>query len=346
MRYRYTLVYRIYSMTLPPGTASIILPTGSPQLTAQLTTDVDAACEEIDKYFAIANSFLNAFTGALGPTSLEEALQAVRRERGRHGVGPYLVVTSEGDFPWTQSEDATEFEGIIADLHGPGRAALKAQFAPALTRFLAVLYLGTPAMSQPILLSDAGVFPLEDGRVIYPYRPHASARLELGYQVTPEVVQQLERLAHSSKLLKALEPVPALLADATLSDDDPLKAFLSGWCALEILVGKLYLHYEKSFNSALAAATPSPGHQRYLGRMREIMKGRVRVSDKFAVVSAALLPASQDGDSVAFKRLKKVRDDLLHGIRVDTSRLPHREPGMLARTIVLAYLADRSGAVA
>ena len=98
---------------------------------------------------------------------------------------------------------------------------------------------------------------------------------------------------------------------------DRLKAFLSGWTALEILIGKAFNTYEQVFLSPLKNAGQATLRDRFLDRIKVVMKDKYRLTDKFVVVAAVLFPAIPDieleGDYETFCRLKKLRDSISHG---------------------------------
>jgi hypothetical protein len=112
---------------------------------------------------------------------------------------------------------------------------------------------------------------------------------------------------------------------------DPLRTFLAGWAALEILVNKLFKRYERAFALELTRAHPAVGHTLYLDRVHQVMSDKVRLTDKFAVISAALAPADGHADVATFARLKDLRDKLLHGVLISDRDLPQHEPAQLAR---------------
>jgi hypothetical protein len=62
--------------------------------------------------------------------------------------------------------------------------------------------------------------------------------------------------------------------------------------------------------------------RKYLRRIREVMKDKYRLADKFAVISLRLSPDSGDEDLEQMLKVKKIRDKLLHGDVIDEASLP------------------------
>jgi hypothetical protein len=129
------------------------------------------------------------------------------------------------------------------------------------------------------------------------------------------------------------------------NEDEPLKAFLFGWSALEILVSKMFIAFEEEFMSPLLGGAQARLRERFLRRVREVMKAKYRLVEKFTCVTVALFPDAADADVAGyleqFERLKRMRDKLLHGEDVPEKMLPIHELSGLLRRYVLAYL-DRT----
>jgi hypothetical protein len=339
MRFRYSLLYRPYGLSLPKGQTTRSLPTSTRDgLVAILTSDVDPIVTELDRYFAIANRMLGGIGGGGPGSTLEDSIAAVRKTRAKYGNGPFLVVTALGEYPWQPPEHMEEIDGIVA-ADGPGRGPLKEVILPALKRFMCALFLSTPRLVRTDLLSDAGVLLPDDGSPVYPYRLGMSAKAYLGNPITDEIDYRLRRIGDSLVANGSFERVASLIADSLDNERDPLRAFLFGWSALEILVNKLFGTYEAVFAADLSRAKSALGHQHYLRRVREVMKDRVRLTDKFAIVAAALTPNTEDADTATFKRLKDIRDSLLHGtLSAGDAELPHTEPAALVKQLLVAHL--------
>jgi hypothetical protein len=69
------------------------------------------------------------------------------------------------------------------------------------------------------------------------------------------------------------------------------------------------------------------------------MKDKYRLVDKFGVVAAVLAGETSDADIVQFKRIKKVRDELLHGQEAPVTSLLNTELRELLSKYLRAHLA-------
>jgi hypothetical protein len=106
---------------------------------------------------------------------------------------------------------------------------------------------------------------------------------------------------------------------------DRFRRFILGWTALEILVGKVFSFYERLFVATLVRESGMAGAEQYFERVTDVMKSRYRLADKFSVIAGIL--AGEDGytDVEEFKRIKKMRDDLVHGENIPETSLPTEE---------------------
>lgn len=339
MRFRYDLLYRPYGLSLRGELTSQVLPTAaSDRLEATLSTDIDSLVLDLDRHQALGRRILTGLLPSSSTETIEESLAIVRKDRAKYGKGPFLVVKAYGEYEWTPSTVTAAVEGVTVDLDGPVRGELFKVISPAVQRLMCSLFLATPNMGRTDLVAGAGFFLPPEGPVIYPYQVDMKATMHLGSPITPEAEESLRQIAASLSQEDALGRVVTLIADSLDNDRDPLRAFLSGWWALEILVNKLFPSYEAAFATLLSTSHNAPGHQHYLRRVREVMKDRVRLNDKFAVLTAALLPETAEAASLQFKELKKRRDTLLHGGSNVAAPLPHKDPALLAKQLFTAHL--------
>jgi len=138
-----------------------------------------------------------------------------------------------------------------------------------------------------------------------------------------------ERLAENQDLASVFR----LLAASYTQHTDKLASFLSAWSALEIFVNKAFPSQETKFFDAIESS-----HKDFIARMREVMKDKYRLADKFALLSSTISSDTAVDDIKTFKDLKKTRDELLHGADVDTNRLPLEPTQTLLRRYLLAYI--------
>ena len=107
-----------------------------------------------------------------------------------------------------------------------------------------------------------------------------------------------------------LDSVERLFSQMTDRGADRLKIFLSGWTALEILIAKSFKAYESEFLLPFTNAEQPSLRERFLGRVKDVMKDKYRLADKFIAVTAVLFPSMSTEDVSKlydeFEKLKKL----------------------------------------
>ncbi|MDP3196284.1 hypothetical protein [Tabrizicola sp.] len=187
-----------------------------------------------------------------------------------------------------------------------------------------------------IYLSDT------EGRPTYSVTFKFNARAHVSSPFTERAATQASRRYLLVSGHGELRSVCRLYAQMAENENEPLKAFLFGWSAVEILVSKVFVAFENEFMSPLLDGAQARLRQRFLSRVQEVMKDKYRLVEKFTCVTVALFPHSADTDVDSyleqFKRLKGLRDKLLHGQDVPEDTLPVHELAGLLRRYVLAFL--------
>jgi hypothetical protein len=110
-----------------------------------------------------------------------------------------------------------------------------------------------------------------------------------------------------------LERVNRLLVSSLQSERDTMRSFLDAWTAMEILINKTFKSYEGRYKYPLV--------------------------DKFRLLASRLCPENADEDVRQLTRVKKIRDNLLHGQDIDEASLPVRTVQDLARRYLRLRLA-------
>ena len=86
-------------------------------------------------------------------------------------------------------------------------------------------------------------------------------------------------------------------------------------------MSKTFADYESRMFKQLAEAENSGGRE-YLGRIREVMKDKYRLADKFEIICCQLCPSDADADLNDFRKAKKIRDEMAHGEEVADAAFP------------------------
>jgi hypothetical protein len=262
-----------------------------------------------------------------------EELRAARQKE--FGSSPFLIVIGEGEVPSFNPTHQRDADDFIVCFDGADKGAIRAQFHDKLTALLNSIVSKVDTVIGIRKVADAVVFFREDGKPVYSYTfSGGPVRVYVSRPLADDQVQAIGELYRLLSADSTLQRVQRLIRSSLETDDDPLRAFLAAWSAFEIFVNKVFATYEASFfNSMLEEAHPEV-QRKYLGRIREVMKDKYRLADKFAAVSVQLSPGTGDEDLKTVLQVKKVRDELSHGETVDEASLPVK----LIRDLASKYL--------
>jgi hypothetical protein len=350
MRFTHIRAYGVRGVTLRPGEGSVTLVERLHDgLRAQFCEQSDNLLQELDRRTAVADVALDTGLGGRADGTIDERLAAAitaereSRER-RFGRGPYLLLERIGTVESFDTSRQVEHPDFVMCLDGyPGRPAegISDQIADSLIASVALSVDGLQAVTPA---GDAVVFFRDDGKRVYSLSFSMSASLTVASPIASEaisdVAQWFERLGSEPGLRRVVH----LLVSSLALGDDRLRAFLSAWSALEILVSKLFAYYERRFFDAIVSASSPAGQRQHMGRIREVMKSKYRLGDRFALLASQLDPTSSDADIVSFSATKKQRDDLLHGDEIDERQLRLLDAQRLARKYLRLHLEQRPSA--
>ncbi len=155
--------------------------------------------------------------------------------------------------------------------------------------------------------------------------------------MTSVVKSTLTEAAHLSKVLYAKDDLKVVshLLSRSLRTTDDLQAFLTAWAALEILIAKSFKStYEPKLYEALGSMTAAG---RFLDRVRDVMKDKYNIRDKFVVLSSSLDAINSEKDIQEFKDIKSERDGI-HEMRLKVSGYPTQRVQNLLRKYLRLHL--------
>jgi hypothetical protein len=344
MRFKHIRAYAVRGLTLPAGTDGVTLVDSSPDaFKVRLCGQSDPLLEELDRRIAVADVALDGAFGGSGTGTIEErltiALAAERERRERlFGAGPYLLLERSGTVDSFDTSHQVERSEFVVCLDGhPGRPArgVTDEIADSLIAAVAVTADAVLAVTP---VGEATVFTRADGKTVYSLSLSMSGSGHVSSPITTEAIGEVptwfDRLSSEPNLSRVVH----LLVTSLALDDDRLRAFLSAWSALEILIAKLFSAYEAQFFDAMASSSAPVGQRKYVGRIREVMKDKYRLTDKFALIASQLDPSSSDADIESFARTKDQRDRLLHGDDIPERQFMIRDAQRLARKYLRLHL--------
>lgn len=347
MKYRYVVAFQLVGVVKPnadlEGATHELY---SAQVRAWLTGDLDTLPSEVDEAAAIGSLLLTTvFCGKESEGTPEERLaqeiKALRYRRKQETDGTaFLVVQAEGNIPEFNPQPAREIAGYVLAIGDAPKNEIRSRHESAIQGLLAAIAVGSEHLCGIKKVADSVTFVREDGKPLYCYSLTGSAS---GYMQLPILKDTWANIPHDARILsrhQALVDAARLLTRSFAESRDPLLAFLSAWCGLEIFVNKNFKSYESGLLAKLSSGPSSPMPQRIIERIRSVMSDKYRLNDKFSVISGELADAGAEPDQIIFESIKLVRDKLLHGENISLTNLPTVEAQRLLRKYLLLHLRN------
>lgn len=319
-----------------------------------LTPNPDIELANLDRGNAVGHLMLKGMFAQSGdadfPTALAAAVEDIKAERTKKIDGhAILIVEANGVVEASVTGPSREHDGFVVAFDVIDKSTLIRTHSHEVESMkLALAFESDPpsrfsTLTEGVYLTDA------TGRLVYSITFSMSADMSVSSPFTPESTTRICNRFTTLHQISDMDRVQRLFAQMADFKTDRLKAFLSGWAALEILIAKSFKTYEETFLSPLTNAGQPSLRERFLQRVKAVMKDKYRLSDKFLAVAAVLFPDSPDSavqdDYKTFSRLKDLRDSIYHGDEFVEKDLPVHELAGLLRKYMLAHVETPNPAV-
>ncbi len=240
------------------------------------------------------------------------------------------------DPPEFKSRRDTEEYGIVLD--DLPKSELRKPFKSAVESVLAAVALGLPERADKKVEEIGSIIYLVDPDKDIPvYIVNFEMSGKGGYICNPIEAGFFEEVADLVEPLVAdvtLERPVRLLVSSLYTGVDSLPAFISAWSALEIFINATFKAcYEAKWFDIMEEGTPASSTPIF-ERLKDVMKDKYRIVDKFLVITAVLDAENATTDVESFKSLKSVRDNMFH--KFDT--LPKHLPTEDVQKLLVKYL--------
>ena len=335
---------------MPQGETSVVL-AATADGAYSLEQDITEAMHFIDRGQAIGRAMLvGGLLGQSDGTSKEERLQAslaaLHEERNRQiGTLPVLLFVGHGevharfDLPLHEDDD----EVVTFDAFDKG--SVRQQFEHGHRAMQLALALDSGDRMRFREVGGGTYCTMPSDKLFYSISFHMGGELSVSRAFVPGSVPSIERRFAMLNRQTELASTVRLFADMAAFGQEPFRAFVSGWTALEILVKKSFKEYESEFYGGLTFPHQPELAQQFLQRARTSLGKAHNVRDQFLAMSAVLLPQQSPADAKAdldaFLTIKKQRDNIAHGGEFDEPRLPLAELNRLLMKYLAAH-ADRT----
>lgn len=353
MQYTYTVAWAMVGgISIRDGSPPIEL-ASSEGAQFILTSDPDPSLANVDEASAVGRLMLKGVVGQDGaadfPTALASEIEEIRGERRKKvGGRAVLICQARGEIETTLKELLREHDTFIITFDAVEKRRVRQMHRSDIEAMKVVIACESDVPSQFVNLSEETYLLNDEGKRVYSMSFSVSAEASSSTTLSEDTIQRISARYAALNQANDLDSVERLFCQMAEYDTDRLKAFLSGWAALEILIAKSFKSYEQAFFSPFINAEQPTLRERFLDRIKGVMKDKYRLTDKFIAVTAVLFPGVSDVDTQQnfekFRRLKKQRDSIFHGEAFSERDLPVHELAALLRKYVIArVIAPNNG---
>lgn len=335
---------------MPQGETSVVL-AATAHGAYSLEQDITEAMHFIDRGQAIGRAMLaGGLLGQSQGTSKEERLQAslaaLHEERNRQiGTLPVLLFVGHGEVDARFDPPLHEDDDEVVTFDAFDKGSVRQQFEHGHRAMQLALALDSGDRMRFREVGGGTYCTMPSGKPFYSISFHMGGELSVSRAFVPGSVPSIERRFAMLNRQTELASTVRLFADMAAFGQEPFRAFVSGWTALEILVKKSFKEYESEFYEGLTFPHQPELAQQFLQRARTSLGKAHNVRDQFLAMSAVLLPQQSPADAKAdldaFLTIKKQRDNIAHGGEFDEPRLPLAELNRLLMKYLAAH-ADRT----
>lgn len=347
MDYRYVSIFHVSGIKLPNDKSEMLLVNSTSTRTKIVfQSDIDQLCYFIDRGAAIGSMMLESLFGKedTGPVGdrIDKRIKLIRDDRRkRFGSGPFVVFEFSGEVDVHPSKPTRDLGEFIVSYDLVDKNQIRNQFKKEIDQLLISFFLIVERYYELKKVTDGMYLLDESSKVWYSFTLTTSAKIDVLKTFDDTSLHHLSD--YSSALAKTfdLENVYRLVVQSSDKDSDNLESFLFGWTALEVFVNKTFKEYEQKFFKEYLVSEATFSAQKFFDRLRDVMKGKYSLKDKFTVISA-YLSNEPEKDLKEFVSAQKVRNNLSHGKRIDESKLPTERIIFLLRKYLQNHLAPIS----
>lgn len=319
-----------------------------------LTRDPDAVLARVDQGSAIGRLMLKGLVGQRGavdfPSALVAEIEEIKGERKKKiGEQAILLFEAQGEIDAKLKEPLHEHDTFIIAFDAVDKSRVRQIHQADIEAMKMAVAFESETPSRFADLTDGTYLLTEAGKIVYSITFSMSGEVSVSRSLSDDAAKRISTCYAALNGADDLDSVERLFSQMAEHGTERLKAFLSGWAALEIFIAKSFKSYEQAFLSPFTKAEQRTLRERFLGRIKDVMKDKYRLTDKFIAVTTVLFPGAADEnvrqDYEKFCRLKDLRDSIFHGEPFSEKELPVHELAALLRKYVLARIATPNQAL-
>ncbi len=351
MDYYYTTIYRFEGISDNNLVEDkIVYKDDVNGITVLLTNDINRHCFKLDIGLACASLLLRGMFGDEKlqemPIAIDTEVKKIQEERvSKKKTGAFAVIIIKGNEELTINQKLHKetdqfricFDAIDKDL-------IKKQHKEKIHSIVSSLSMTTSPEYHAEIVSSGTYFIDENDKPLYSFTMQGgNARLILSKPIDLEKENEIAKIIGISNNNEQFKTPFRLYTQSLETTEDKLRSFISAWSALEIFTNKVFSIYEEKFIDNIADDHGSHGVNQFLKRIKDVMKDKYRLTDKFSLV-ASFLSNEVESDIELFKGMKKLRDDIYHGKEFNEEDLPVEDARKLAAKYLKSHMLSTTSA--
>lgn len=351
MEYNYTVIYKfegISSSNLEED--KIVYEDDLLGITVVLTNDINRHCLILDTGLACASLLLRGMFGGEKiqelPIAIDAEVTKIQEERVlKVKTAVYAVINFKGQAELDIKENlCRETDQYRICFDAIDKEFLRDQHKEEVHSIVSSLSISTSPEYHAELISSGIYFSDSKGKPLYSFTFQGGhARFILANPIDLEKEKEISKITGLSIGNQQLKTPFRLLTQSLETTQDKLRAFISAWTALEILTNKIFSIYEEKFIDDIADDHNSHGVNQFLTRIKDVMKDKYRLTDKFYLI-ASFLSNEATEDIELFKSMKTIRDNISHGKEFNEETLPVENARKLTAKYLMGHMLSTENA--
>lgn len=309
-------------------------------ITVLLTNDINRHCLKLDTGLACASLLLRGMFGGEKlqdlPIAIDAEVTKIQEERAsKKKTGTHAVIIVKGNAELNINQKLhRETDQFRICFDAIDKESLQKLHKDKIHSIVSSLSMSTIPEYHAERETSGIYFIDEKDKPLYSFTMQGGrARVITSRPINDVEENEIAKIIGLSVNNQQLKTPFRLFTQSLEFTQDELRSFISAWTALEIFTNKVFSSYEEKFIGNIADDHGTHGVNQFLTRIKDVMKDKYRLSDKFALI-ASFLSDEIEKDMELFKSMKNLRDDISHGKEFNEEALPVEN----ARKLVAKYL--------
>ena len=249
IRYSHTAAWSVIGGISPPNDSQPIELFHSKNCRFVLTRDPDSLLTTIDRGTALDRLMLKDLVGQRGtaesPVAIEAEIEEIKAERKKKaGSQAVLVVEAQGEIDTVIKEPLREYEGFVVTFDAIDKQAVRRAHQSEIEAMKVAIAFESEVPSRFAVLAEDTYLTNGSGKTVYSISFSASVGGTFSSSLSTEGVGRISARYAMLQRANDVDSVQRLFSQMADYGTDRLKAFLSGWNALEILTKTSFKTYE------------------------------------------------------------------------------------------------------